>query len=591
MCGNSSVRKLNIGHNAMGPIGAAAVKRMLSQSTTLKHLSLSWCNLRDRAATLVAQGFGDNRSLESLDLSWNAFGSSIRQTAVGALGAGIAANDSCQHLDLSHNGFSAADCAVLAKHLASNHTVLGLHAAGCPAFVDPQGFLRPAQLTAAARNSHFAEAPPRSIIDADEILRARGHAQAGSTAAQQPRPLSRASPRRAPAVASTSLPASPVSVSSLRQLGADPTHGTCWICNGWTEHAIKFVAPQGSLPADAAIERVFACLDVDAFAPSPMEPCAGRKGEFELHRMLPPRSVLFYFVVSLSTGEQRQLASAAHLLASATAMHGRYGFAVESTASAPSSRPSSRPASDVPRGARSAVMLGVYDVTVALASSAADYSHAAVSLPGRDGARSLLPSADANVVMVQRGQWPLRCVRALPRLEPGAPPPTKRLWSLPTSVFAPRMHECDSRWFFDTPKLLKRAFLADLHYTKFSRLIKDEEDLQRTLELLGERFEFLQDVFRAYLVKGTSDLFSMTQNSFVEFVKTCQIPDDDTCGPGALATLFKATDVHVGTEAKEVKSMDHRLCRFEFLEVVVRLALQKHLACETLTSGHTRAPS
>jgi hypothetical protein len=128
MAKNKSLVKVNMGHNSVAPQGCAgrSIAALLSDSTTLRSLSVTWCNIAGAAAFEVASAIEDS-GLETLDLSWNSFGSSRTVSVADALAGSLARNTSLTHLDLRHNQLNEKDAAVLAKGLEDNHTLVGLH--------------------------------------------------------------------------------------------------------------------------------------------------------------------------------------------------------------------------------------------------------------------------------------------------------------------------------------------------------------------------------------------------------------------------------------------------------------------------------
>lgn len=142
--GHSSLAALNLSNNAVQDAGAAELGRFLGAcSPALKELGLAWCNVRKGGAVAVARGLKANTSLQAracargwcwshtcrmlaqtLDISWNAFGSLTgSREAARALADALSAHVSLTHMDVGHNGLDAGDAKLLASALVTNHTL------------------------------------------------------------------------------------------------------------------------------------------------------------------------------------------------------------------------------------------------------------------------------------------------------------------------------------------------------------------------------------------------------------------------------------------------------------------------------------
>jgi hypothetical protein len=98
---------------------------------------LGWNEFSGKAAAQLANGFTENKTVQTLDLSWTNFNG----LPAKAMAATLAANKSITHLDLSHCQLTGDDCVALSEGLNSNHSLMGLHMAGNRNQVDARGFL------------------------------------------------------------------------------------------------------------------------------------------------------------------------------------------------------------------------------------------------------------------------------------------------------------------------------------------------------------------------------------------------------------------------------------------------------------------
>ena len=199
------LRTLNMNRCKIGLIGATTLGAAVARVHTLASADLSWNSIRGAGAAALFKGLESSKGLEvrwgegggggggggggsgrgrlfaivaslvqlhcahthvhihihtwqqSVDLSWNAVGSCASGAAPAALASVLAHNNVLVHLDLSHNQLGEAACQTMARGLATNHTLMGLHMDGNRHVVDPRGFLsiaKPEDGDAAVQQSH-----------------------------------------------------------------------------------------------------------------------------------------------------------------------------------------------------------------------------------------------------------------------------------------------------------------------------------------------------------------------------------------------------------------------------------------------------
>jgi len=181
-------------------------------------------------------------------------------------------------------------------------------------------------------------------------------------------------------------------------------------------------------------------------------------------------------------------------------------------------------------------------------------------------------------------------------------------YSVHKSVFVPRLKLADSRDFYDrTPVLLKmfdndwRHVTNKVKFTTFVRTTpgddSPEEKLSKCKEVLKDYYDELEGAFRYYSIMGTGDEFSMQLNEFTDFADQCMLPDAKSkfCKRAHIDTLFKAANFEEKAESKEAEMVaklndDNALSRFEFVEIIVRVADAKFLKekiCDSLVEAIT----
>ena len=168
----------------------------------------------------------------------------------------------------------------------------------------------------------------------------------------------------------------------------------------------------------------------------------------------------------------------------------------------------------------------------------------------------------------------------------------RHVWTLDESIFNPRKRLSDARDFYDNKKVKKSAFKIDWNNLtskkRFVNFILREDDdgskdeLYEVRDVIWECYDTIMDAYEFYSVMGTSmsSLYTISLNSYSDFVDDCNIPDSKskTCKRKDLDTIFIVANVEEDKASKVNKQNDDRaLMRFEFLEVVVRIAIQKYL--------------
>jgi len=128
-------------------------------------------------------------------------------------------------------------------------------------------------------------------------------------------------------------------------------------------------------------------------------------------------------------------------------------------------------------------------------------------------------------------------------------------------------------WKEDTPSLNTQMVEDDFRYWKGSRFIKDEADKDRVEKLMAKNFVKIKRIFTSFI--SQSSFPNISWIDFGNFCEKCKIID----GKGVtLATVDRAF-IAANVPADGVKIADENpsnaLSRFEFLEILVRLANNK----------------
>ena len=141
-----------------------------------------------------------------------------------------------------------------------------------------------------------------------------------------------------------------------------------------------------------------------------------------------------------------------------------------------------------------------------------------------------------------------------------------RLRSEHPSVFYSRKLEADSHDYYDTKELLDRAFRSDWSKWKTKPRFFKQVDAKVKAHLYQHHTQ-LRALFRFFASSGAGDPFTMSMNEFVTLTRECQIPQY------SLGVLWKVSNFN----PENPKASDHVLERYEFLEIMMRLASELYI--------------
>lgn len=139
-----------------------------------------------------------------------------------------------------------------------------------------------------------------------------------------------------------------------------------------------------------------------------------------------------------------------------------------------------------------------------------------------------------------------------------------RRFSKPNSVFA--------QWRHDTQNVIDKAFETDRDLTKLKKFIKDEDDLNKTYQIFRKCYGELKNQFNTQIASGSYPVID-----WLDFVDMCQktwrVVDGSSLTSQDIDRIFLATNFE---EQDLEENDDNSLCRFEFMEIIARLAREKY---------------
>ena len=167
-------------------------------------------------------------------------------------------------------------------------------------------------------------------------------------------------------------------------------------------------------------------------------------------------------------------------------------------------------------------------------------------------------------------------------------------WDITKSIFGDRRQLADSRSFYDTPKVIKRALEKDfdrmLSEPRIAKLIAKEDsgvksgesiesELAEIKESLTPLYETIMDAFEYYCLLSnnhTTNCFVMGELSFTRFCNDCKMVDSKLSSEGC-QQAFIGVNVETNKNSQESKLNDDKcLMRMEFIEIIIRFAITKY---------------
>lgn len=123
----------------------------------------------------------------------------------------------------------------------------------------------------------------------------------------------------------------------------------------------------------------------------------------------------------------------------------------------------------------------------------------------------------------------------------------------------------------ETDELLEKIFELDFKYTKIRKIFKNnEKECDSVKSLLWKNFARIKNVFLTAVLNSEYPVVSW--NDFTVICNKCKIPDK-ACNLSTIDRLYIATNVNQNVSGAQG---DKDLVRYEFLEIIVRIANTKY---------------
>ncbi|MEW5306191.1 MAG: hypothetical protein WDW36_008675 [Sanguina aurantia] len=171
----------------------------------------------------------------------------------------------------------------------------------------------------------------------------------------------------------------------------------------------------------------------------------------------------------------------------------------------------------------------------------------------------------------------------------------REAWTLPNSIFKPRLKESDAHAFTDGAAVEERMFDRDWARAtgkeKFSSMLtrenkankrdpQDDKALMVALRaVMLANYPQLYSSFVYYTATSSGDPYHMSLNAFTSFFDECSIADSDAqfIKRSDCDTIFIVCNFQPDKKSAEAQvNTENALMRYEYLEAIVRAALAKY---------------
>ena len=139
-------------------------------------------------------------------------------------------------------------------------------------------------------------------------------------------------------------------------------------------------------------------------------------------------------------------------------------------------------------------------------------------------------------------------------------------WSIPVSLF--------KDYKFDDDKHLNNCFEFDWNYSRLTNLIKNEEDQNNVKELLRSHYKYFRETYRNIAALSGLEYIAIGGNDLKDFLANCNLFD----------SYYAISDLGVNwnscivpKEKGQVYNSGSALCRYEFMEILVRICSDRYV--------------
>lgn len=140
----------------------------------------------------------------------------------------------------------------------------------------------------------------------------------------------------------------------------------------------------------------------------------------------------------------------------------------------------------------------------------------------------------------------------------------------------------------DSERLIDDCLEFDWRHSRIQNFVKSSEEILTLKELIRKNYSLIKVTFKNLSAYGASELFSIGSNIFTDFLNECKI-FDSSYGLSDLGVNLNSTLIQ--KEKGQIYNPGNSLVRYEFVEILVRVAVDKYIRtrkCSSYTEAFGR---
>ncbi|OMJ69565.1 hypothetical protein SteCoe_32683 [Stentor coeruleus] len=138
-------------------------------------------------------------------------------------------------------------------------------------------------------------------------------------------------------------------------------------------------------------------------------------------------------------------------------------------------------------------------------------------------------------------------------------------WSIPISIFA--------EYIIDTIELRTECFEFDWLNLKLSNIIKEDLQKEELKSFIRKKYDLLLEAYKTLSALSVNEIFAIDFNILNDFLNQSKFIDNSF----TLNDLNANWGVVSRKDKTQAKNADYGLCRYEFLEIIIRIANDKFI--------------
>jgi NLR family CARD domain-containing protein 3 len=203
-----------------------------------------------------------------------------------------------------------------------------------------------------------------------------------------------------------------------------------------------------------------------------------------------------------------------------------------------------------------------------------------IEFPGPDNTKNYISISKVNIIFIEPEPWNSKELPSVkPRNDPRIKLRTEMIiekipWNIENSSF--------KDYKFDTEELLASCLDYDVDVSNIKEILPNKDDQDEIKALLKDNYRLITGTFRQLSGISGITLFSIGKNILNDFVKKCNLVNEEF-NIQEIAILWNLSNA---PQSKgEAYNAGNGLCRYEFAEFLVRLAIDrfyKTKKCESI---------